>query len=252
MVLVDPAARGRGVATALLQRGLRLAGADATARLDATPVGRTDLSRARVRQRISSGPVVSRRQAAAHRPPIRRAAARGSGLAGDSRDGRCASSARRARHCSNVLPTKPRSTRGFCSPTASSRGYLFGRHGYNREQLGPLVADSDDTAIALLRSCLAEHPDRAFFIDVPDGQRGLGARALDAGVRNRAAVCADASRRHDGARTSVLYLCHHRSGVRLSTAVATSRSERSACESGAILDTLVSFQRAHRESSSPR
>ena len=50
------------------------------------------------------------------------------------------------------------------------RGYLFGRHGHKREQLGPLVADSDDTAIALLRSCLAEHPDRAFFIDVPDGR----------------------------------------------------------------------------------
>ena len=39
MVLVDPAARGRHVGTALLQRGLELAGADATARLDATPSG---------------------------------------------------------------------------------------------------------------------------------------------------------------------------------------------------------------------
>src|SRR5262245_25611282 len=39
MVLVDPAARGRHVGTTLLQRGLDLAGADATARLDATPAG---------------------------------------------------------------------------------------------------------------------------------------------------------------------------------------------------------------------
>ena len=39
MVLVDPVARGRHVGTTLLQRGLELVGADATARLDATPSG---------------------------------------------------------------------------------------------------------------------------------------------------------------------------------------------------------------------
>ena len=39
MVLVDPVARGKHVGTALLHRGLELAGADATARLDATPSG---------------------------------------------------------------------------------------------------------------------------------------------------------------------------------------------------------------------
>ena len=51
------------------------------------------------------------------------------------------------------------------------RGYLFGRHGYNREQLGPLVADSSACAAALVETCLAEHPDRSFFIDVPEDQR---------------------------------------------------------------------------------
>ena len=39
MVLVDPAARGRGVAPTLLQCALRLVGSSAAARLDATPSG---------------------------------------------------------------------------------------------------------------------------------------------------------------------------------------------------------------------
>ena len=39
MVLVDPAARGRGVGTLLLKRGLDLVPPDVTARLDATAFG---------------------------------------------------------------------------------------------------------------------------------------------------------------------------------------------------------------------
>src|SRR4029079_18934901 len=39
MVLVDPAARGRGVATTLLQRALGLVERNAVPRLDATPSG---------------------------------------------------------------------------------------------------------------------------------------------------------------------------------------------------------------------
>ena len=50
-------------------------------------------------------------------------------------------------------------------------GYLFGRHGHNREHLGPLVADGPDTAAALLASVLAEQPDRRFYLDVPDDRQ---------------------------------------------------------------------------------
>ena len=51
------------------------------------------------------------------------------------------------------------------------QGYVFGRHGHNREHLGPLVADSPDTAAALLDSILAEQPERRFYLDVPDDRQ---------------------------------------------------------------------------------
>jgi GNAT acetyltransferase-like protein len=50
------------------------------------------------------------------------------------------------------------------------QGYLLGRHGYVREHLGPLVADTPETAGLLLGACLAAHPEREVFIDVPDDQ----------------------------------------------------------------------------------
>ena len=51
------------------------------------------------------------------------------------------------------------------------QGYLFGRHGHNREHLGPLVADGPDTAAALLESFLAEQSDRRFYLDAPDDRQ---------------------------------------------------------------------------------
>jgi hypothetical protein len=46
-------------------------------------------------------------------------------------------------------------------------GYLFGRHGYAFEHLGPLVAHDELTARALVAACLFAHPDRTFIIDTP-------------------------------------------------------------------------------------
>jgi hypothetical protein len=53
------------------------------------------------------------------------------------------------------------------------RAFLFGRHGHVREHLGPLVADGSGTARDLLEACLASHPNRPVFIDVPDEQAVL-------------------------------------------------------------------------------
>jgi hypothetical protein len=51
------------------------------------------------------------------------------------------------------------------------QGYLLGRHGHVREHLGPLIADTAETAGRLLEACLAVHPDREVFLDVPDDQQ---------------------------------------------------------------------------------
>jgi hypothetical protein len=55
----------------------------------------------------------------------------------------------------------------------SVRGYLLGRHGHVREHLGPLVADSAETAGGLLDACLGANPNRSVFIDVPDEQQAF-------------------------------------------------------------------------------
>jgi GNAT superfamily N-acetyltransferase len=168
MVLVDPAARGRGVGTALLECALGLVGNDAVPRLDATPSGETiyralgfvselqlarwsrDAASSPIARPIGPRPIEARDWAAVHEMDVR--------AFGASRSTLLARLAGEAPEYARVL-----------FDHGVLVGYLLGRHGHIREQLGPLVADSDDTAIVLLRSCLADHPDRPFFIDVPDG-----------------------------------------------------------------------------------
>jgi hypothetical protein len=169
MVLVDPVARGKHVGTTLLQRGLELVGADATARLDATPAGeliyRTIGFASEyhlARWFLDVTPPIARRAGAqplTHMdwPTIRQMDQRAFGasrlgllrrLAGESPE-----YARVIRRGSDV------------------QGYVFGRRGHNRDHLGPLVADCPDTAAALLHSILAEQPERRFYLDVPDDRR---------------------------------------------------------------------------------
>ena len=61
------------------------------------------------------------------------------------------------------------------------KGYLLGRHGHVRDHLGPLVADSPETAECLLDACLTAHPDREFFIDAPDDNRAWRAQLSERG-----------------------------------------------------------------------
>lgn len=170
MVLVDPAARGKHVGTALLQRGLELAGADATARLDATPSGEAiycklgfageyrlarwflDVKPPPVARRSSARPL-----ARADWPAIREMDRRVFG-------------ASRIRLLQRLADEAPEYAR-VISRGSHVQGYLFGRHGHNREHLGPLVADRPDTAAALLESTLAEQLDRCFYLDVPDDRQ---------------------------------------------------------------------------------
>jgi predicted N-acetyltransferase YhbS len=167
MVLVDPAARGRGVGTALLQRGLELAGTDATARLDATPAGEAiyrplgfagEYRLARwfldATPPRSSRPSGARPLAPADWPAIREMDQRAFGA---SRLGLLQRLAGDAPEYARVV------ARG-----SDVQGYLFGRHGHNREHLGPLVADGTDTAAALLDSVLREQAGCRFSLDVPD------------------------------------------------------------------------------------
>lgn len=55
----------------------------------------------------------------------------------------------------------------------SIHGYILGRPGTNYHQLGPLVATSMETAIALLSSALAELKDQAVVVDVVSDKEAL-------------------------------------------------------------------------------
>jgi len=168
MVLVDPAARGRGVATTLLQRALGLVERNAVPRLDATPSGEpiyralgfvSDLRLARWSVDATPSHIA--------RPLGPRVLEAGNWTAVHEMDMRTFGASR-----STLLERLADEAPEYARVVFDERrllGYLLGRHGHGKDQIGPLVADSDDTAIALLRSCLAEHSDRAFFIDVPDG-----------------------------------------------------------------------------------
>jgi GNAT superfamily N-acetyltransferase len=170
MVLVDPAARGRGVGTLLLERGLALVPEGVTARLDATELGeplyRTLGFAAEYRLArwfLDGAPSVCGKTAGVR--PFQS----GDWLATDAMDRRAFGAPRRA-----LLERLVDEAPGYAwvlEGRSGLRGYLFGRRGHNRDQLGPLVGDSPEAATALVDTCLAQHPDRSFFIDVPEDQR---------------------------------------------------------------------------------
>jgi GNAT superfamily N-acetyltransferase len=175
MVLVNPAARGRGVGTLLLERGLSLVDHRATARLDATPAGEPIYR--------GLGFVAEYRLARLFLDAGRRDFACSSGARPLTRadwpalleKDIHAFGASRAGLLNRLAADAPEYA-WAAERDGQLNGYLLGRHGAVREHLGPLVAGNDDTAWLLLEACLAAHPDREFIIDVPDDQLSWRAR----------------------------------------------------------------------------
>jgi GNAT superfamily N-acetyltransferase len=169
MVLVDPSARGRGIGTTLLTRGLELVPRESTARLDATPAGEViyrkldfvseyGLSRLFLDSRptgVTRGPGV-RPLESSDWPAL---------LEMDLR----AFGASRASLLERLAAESP----GYAwvvEDHGRLHGYLMGRHGHLRDQMGPLVADSPETARVLLAAVLASRTRHEIFIDVPEHQ----------------------------------------------------------------------------------
>jgi GNAT superfamily N-acetyltransferase len=170
MVLVDPAARGRGIGTTLLERGLALVPDGVAARLDATPLGEPlyrkmgfageyglerwflDADRARQAARSVARRFTHRDRGAIQEPDFR------------------TFGASRLRLLDRLAADAPEYA-WILDGDAGPRGYLFGRHGHVREHLGPLVATDADAARALLEAGLAAVAGRAVIIDIPDRQQ---------------------------------------------------------------------------------
>lgn len=180
MVLVDPAARGRGIGTLLLNRGLALVPHGSAARLDATPAGEViyrklgfvaeyGLSRLFLdaRTRTIAAPSGPRLMAPDDWPAILEMDAHAFG-------------ASRANLLERLATDAPEYA-WVLERDGRLEGHLFGRHGHVREHLGPLIADSAETAALLLKACVAANPGRDVFIDVPNDQHTFRAALAELG-----------------------------------------------------------------------
>jgi ribosomal protein S18 acetylase RimI-like enzyme len=183
MVIVDPDARGRGLAVRLVSDVLDRVGGFAVVGLDATPQGRPVYERLGFRD----GPSLSRMEAGADRP---RNQLRPDGVAPAS-----AAPARPMREAdldavlrwdTEVFGADRGRVLRFALETAPEyawvryesdrlEGYCFGRHGHNAEQVGPVVAGTADAARDVVAAALSARPDRRFFVDVSAEGRSLAA-----------------------------------------------------------------------------
>jgi GNAT superfamily N-acetyltransferase len=171
MVLVDPAAQGRGIGTTMLRDAVASVSDMPSVRLDATPAGRVLYQK----HGFSDECPLTRMEATSVRvdhPPrtMVRAMTRGELPEVVAMD-RSVFGAPRGGLLEWMYDGAPQLA--FVAERHGNLcGYLFGRHGHQFEHLGPLVADDNNVAMSMTRACLARHQDQAFVIDTPHHDDG--------------------------------------------------------------------------------
>ncbi|MBS1790409.1 MAG: GNAT family N-acetyltransferase [Acidobacteria bacterium] len=164
MVLVDPAERRQGIGTKLLNEALNVLKDQPLIGLDATPAGRevylklgfVDECRLSRMEAVVSGfsqdeNNPARRMAEADLPKV---FALDKNVFGADRSLLLQRMFAGARELAWVLLREQRII-----------GFTFGRHGFNFEQLGPIVAENVQTATHLVMTCLAEQSGKRFLVD---------------------------------------------------------------------------------------
>lgn len=165
MVLVDPAMRGQGIGTGLLEQALELLQDIRCVKLDATPAGQPIYRKLGFEDEY----VLGRMEAAA--------CTAGAGSGGITRlhsghmpevfaQDRQVFGADRSRLLRWIHDAAPQYA--WVKPGA---GHVFGRSGHNFEHIGPIIADSQDTARGLVLACLSQLEGRRVVADVPENQR---------------------------------------------------------------------------------
>jgi len=182
MMLVDAAFRRQGIGTRLMQAALDSLAGWTTVALDATPAGRPVYERLGFRAeyglvRLTRPDRFQGKTCPVFKPTcpvsdrtLPQIAALDRAAFGADRLPLLRSLYRRAPEAAwqTALPGRPA---GFC----------LGRHGSRLSQLGPLVAETLQTAIAVCRTALAAWKDRAVVVDVPAAQETLLAWLCDEG-----------------------------------------------------------------------
>jgi GNAT superfamily N-acetyltransferase len=165
MVLVDPAERGHGVGTKLLEQGLDVLSDIACVRLDATPAGHGIYLKLGFEDEY--GLARMEKAAAAAAPAYERNGVRlmresdwpaviafDHAVFGADRGGLLDWMRAGAPEYARVVEDAGR-LRGFC----------FGRHGFDFEHIGPIVAEDADAARRLAGGCLEATGQRRVVID---------------------------------------------------------------------------------------
>ncbi len=164
MVLVDPAERGTGIGTRLLEEALGILG-NACARLDATPAGRPLYARRGFVEECSISRMTATIDAAhfAADPRVRpmREEYFDAVLAIDQ----AAFGADRAFLLHSLFQRAPGYAWVAIEDSAIS-GYCFGRPGFLYHQLGPVIASNGEIAAAVVAGCLARHHGARVGIDI--------------------------------------------------------------------------------------
>jgi len=166
MVLVDPTQRGQGTGTRLLVEALDVLKDEASVRLDATPAGERIYRNFEFREEYW----LSRMQTTVGKvdpialPEARRADA--GDLPAIARLDSEVFGADRGFLLEWLLEGAPEYA-WVCGDGSAVTGYLFGRHGFNYEHLGPLVAQTPELARALLSASLAQLAGRNVILDAP-------------------------------------------------------------------------------------
>ena len=174
MVLVDPAERGAGIGTTLLEEGLAILRGEECIKLDATPLGEPLYARHGF---VEEFPLARMTAPRGHRPPLV-----------DSRQVR----PMRQEDLPGILFWDQNAFGADRGPlllhffTQASQyawvagenkilGYCFGRPGHKYDQIGPIVAKDENVAAALVSASIADR-ERPSVIDAPIAKAAWVAR----------------------------------------------------------------------------
>jgi predicted N-acetyltransferase YhbS len=170
MVLVDPAERGQGIGKRLFGQAVEALRGDRCIRLDATPAGEHLYLKFDFRKesgiRRMEAETPSFDQVSSARPIVEDDLSVIAGLDLE------AFGADRS-FLLRWLWEGAREYAWAVEGRTGIEGYVFGRHGFNFEQLGPIMAPSAETARDLVFSGLRALSGRRVIIDAPDDPRWL-------------------------------------------------------------------------------
>lgn len=169
MVLVDPAERGQGIGSLLMSEAMEILNDIPSIRLDATPAGHKVYEKLQFRDEYGLSrmeTIVSRERFATAdngARPMRR-----EDLSAVARTDREVFGAGRAAIIEWIFEGAREYAWVIEDEQGSGQiaGYTFGRHGFNFEHLGPVIANEQQTARQLVAACLEQQVGRRFILDV--------------------------------------------------------------------------------------